>query len=158
MTPEIPPRSVRRRHVILLFASYPAGVLLLHALLDGSRWYSLSHIVMTIAILYLLAIERVGRVGKRIADDRDDRLDERQLALRNAAYTDAYRLVSGVAVLGVIWMALATDNDLWYPRTYEEWNDIVWGLGLLATSLPSALLCWREPDRVEDAEPEPQHA
>ncbi len=147
----LPPRSVRRRDVVLLFASYPLGTLLLHALAADSTWYGLAHLVLTVLILWFLAIERVGRIGKRIADDIDERLDERQLAQRNAAYVDAYRLVSGIAVLGCIWLALGHDLGFWWvPDSYAEWNDVLWGLFLLCTTLPAALLSWREPDRAEE--------
>ena len=73
--------------------------------------------------------------------------------MRNAAYLDAYRIVSTVAVLGCVWIALGIDLGWWWvPTTYREWNDIFWGLFLLTMSLPSAFLVWREPDRAEEAQ------
>ncbi len=153
MIRELPSRAVRRRDIVLLFASYPLGTLALHQALGDSRWYSISHIGLSVLILTFLAILRVSRAGRRIADDIDTRLDERQIALRNAAYLDAYRIVCGVALLGVIWIALGIDQRLWWvPSTYHEWNDIFWGLFILTTSLPSAFLSWREPDRADDTE------
>jgi hypothetical protein len=155
----LPSQAVRRRDVILLFASYPLGTAMLHALLGDSTWYGLSHIVLTVTILATLAIFRVGRADRRIADDIDARLDERQIAQRNAAYLAAYRVVSGVAVLGCIWIALGTDKGWWWiPDSYNEWNDIFWGLFILTTSLPAAILSWREPDRADEHEGALYHA
>lgn len=153
MTPRIPPRDVRRRDVVLLFVGYPLGTWVLLETLAGTPFFGLAHIGLVLVLLIGLAIRRVGRVGKAIADDTDARLDERQLALRNSAYTDAYRLVSGCIVLGCIAIAIGSDlKQPWVPSGYEEWNAIVWGLFIYLTSLPSAILAWREPDRAEEPE------
>ncbi|MBK7905037.1 MAG: hypothetical protein IPJ78_00575 [Gemmatimonadetes bacterium] len=149
---ELPPRATRRRDVVLLYASYPLGVLLLHLTLGGTIWYGIVHVLFIVAVCGWGALVRVGGMGRSIADDLDGRLDERQLAMRNAAYLDAYRIVSTVAVLGCVWIALGIDLGWWWvPTTYREWNDIFWGLFLLTMSLPSAFLVWREPDRAEEA-------
>lgn len=98
-------------------------------------------------------ILRVARVGRAIADDLDTRLDERQIAQRNSAYLDSYRFVAGLVLLGVIWIALGTDLDYWWiPTTFHERNAIFWGLFIYLTSLPSAILAWREPDRHDELE------
>jgi len=149
----IPAQHVRRRDVLMLFALYPLGTILLFQLVSDSAWYGLAHIVLTISILTVFGIFRVGRVGKAIADDLDSRLDERQIALRNSAYLDSYRIVSGIVILGVIWIAIGTDLGYWWiPTTWHEWNAIVWGLFIYLTSLPSAILAWREPDRHDELE------
>ncbi len=153
MSIPIPPQSVRRRNVLLLLLSYPIVCAILWTTMRDHTFFALTHLVATVLILWLLAIERVGRIGKAIADDIDSRLDERQLALRNAAYLDAYRIASGIVLLGVIWIALGIDLGLWWvPSTYDEWNLIFWGLFIYLTTLPSAFLAWREPDRLDDLE------
>lgn len=162
MTYSLPRQASRRRDVVLLFASYPIATWLLHQTIGDHTFYALAHILVTIAVLSF-SIFRVGRAGRRIADDVDTRLDERQLALRNAAYVDAYRVVSGLSALGVLWIALGIDQGWWWvPTTYNEWNGIFWGLFILTTSLPAAFLSWREPDREEEPDPvlegSPRHA
>jgi hypothetical protein len=155
----LPSQAARRRDVILFYVSYPVGTIVLYQLLGGETFYALSHLLLTVALLTWFGILRIGRVGKRIADDADDRLDERQISVRNAAYLDAYRIVSAVALLGCIWIALGLDQGWWWvPSTYNEWNAIFWGLFLLTTSLPSAFLSWREPDRPDDSVEALQHA
>lgn len=150
---QIPNQSVRRRNVVLLALSYPLICVLLWTTMRENTFFALTHLVATVLILWLVAIERVGRVGKAIGDDIDSRLDERQLALRNAAYLDAYRIASGIVLLGVIWIALGLDLGIWWvPSTYNEWNLIFWGLFIYLTTLPSAFLVWREPDRTDDLE------
>lgn len=153
MQTEIPPRRVRRRNVLLLLLSYPVVSALSYVTLRDTGWFAIAHLTSTVLILWLLGVARVGRVGRAIADDVDAKLDERQLALRNAAYLDAYRLVSAIVLLGVIWIAVGTDKGFWWiPSSYDEWNIVFWGLFLYTTSLPSALLAWREPDRLEEGE------
>lgn len=101
----------------------------------------------------LFGILRVGRVGRAIADDLDTRLDERQLAERNSAYLGSYRLAASLVLIGVIWISLGTDLGYWWiPTTWHEWNAIFGGLFIYLTSLPSAILAWREPDRHDELE------
>ena len=117
----------------------------------ATRWDSFLALTVTMATLF--GILRVGRVGKAMADDVDARLDERQLAMRNSACLDSYRIVAGLVICGVIWIALGTDlGHWWFPTTWHEWNAIVWGLVIYLTLLPSAVLAWREPDRHEESE------
>jgi hypothetical protein len=61
--------------------------------------------------------------------------------------------VCAVVILGVIWIAIGTDKGYWWiPTTYNEWNAILWGLFIYTTTLPSAFLAWREPDRLDEQE------
>ena len=112
-------------------------------------------------MLTLFGIVRGGRAGKAIADDLearldarvDARLDARQIARRNSADLDSYRIVPAIVILGVIWIAIGTDLGYWWiPTTWHEWNAIVWGLFIYLTSLPRAILAWREPDRPDELE------
>lgn len=143
----LPAQRTRRRDVVLLFSAYPMGTWVLHQLLAESTWYLSAHVVFTVFVL-TFAIRRVARAGRLIADDADARLDERQLAVRNAAYLDAYRIVSAGVLLGTVWIAIGVDKSLWWiPTSYNEWNDVFWGLFIVTLNLPAALLSWREPDR-----------
>jgi hypothetical protein len=152
-TTAIPVQRVRRRNVLLLALSYPIVCAILWATLRENSFFALTHLAATVLILWFIAIERVSRIGKAIGDDIDSRLDERQLALRNAAYLDAYRISAGIVLLGVLWIALGLDLGIWWvPSTYNEWNLIFWGLFIYLMTLPSAFLVWREPDRADDLE------
>jgi len=117
----------------------------------------MAHLTFTAALAAALAIPRVVRVGRAIADDVDTQLDERQVALRNAASLDAFRVVATSLLLGIIWVALGVDKSLWWvPKTYNEWNTVFWGAIVMTLTLPSAFLAWREPDRVDDREEDEQ--
>jgi hypothetical protein len=83
----------------------------------------------------------------------DERLDVRSFALPNSADLDAYRSLCAVVILGVLGTAIGTDEgDWWIPSTDNEWNAILWGLFIYMTTLPSALLAWRESDCLEYTE------
>jgi len=119
--------------------------------------FAMAHLTFTAALAAALAIPRVVRVGRAIADDVDTQLDERQVALRNAASLDAFRVVATSLLLGIIWVALGVDKSLWWvPKTYNEWNMVFWGAIVMTLALPSAFLAWREPDRVDDREEDEQ--
>jgi len=76
-------------------------------------------------------------------------LDERELAVRNAAYFKAYRAVAVYSI--VAWMALIYSFDLSPPaaRLLLGWLFILL-LGMILT-LPPAVILWTEPDVPEEA-------
>jgi hypothetical protein len=47
-----------------------------------------------------------------------------------------------LALLLVVYAAIASDNGLWVPATYEAFNGLFWGVFLYASVLPTALLSW----------------
>jgi hypothetical protein len=80
---------------------------------------------------------------------REDDLDERELAVRNAAYFKAYRVVAVYAIIA--WMALICSFDL---RASIALSLRVWlfiPLLTMALTLPPAVILWTEPDVPEEA-------
>ena len=80
------------------------------------------------------------------ANEPDAALDERQQRVRDRAYLYSYRGIAGVAVLATVYGGLAWDNGLWLPNTWNQVQAVVWGILLLAMTLPSAVIAWTEPE------------
>lgn len=86
---------------------------------------------------------------RTIADLPDRFLDERQQAIRNRAYRDAYLIygfvISGLATIGLIVFVLVSENDAVTLTT--TWNQAIGGVlfvTLLASALPSMVVAWRD--------------
>jgi len=80
---------------------------------------------------------------------RWDDLDERELAVRNAAYFKAYRVVAVYSIIA--WMALICSFDL---RTSMALSLMLWlfiPLLTMTLTLPPAVILWTEPDVPEEA-------
>jgi hypothetical protein len=130
----------------VLYVGYPAGCILrlLHAGLPSApAWNVVGVGLITAAFVafFLLA----GSSLQRLAQEQSGKLDERELMQRNRAAYRAYGSLSGVALLGLIYMSLQPDiakKDivLWIPTTYDHWNAVFWGAFILATTLPSVFL------------------
>ncbi len=148
----VPPRGARRWTVVGLVTSW------LVSLVARSPWFeatagTLVRGVLTIAGLLLLFwfAARNYRAAKAIADDADAQLDERQLALRNRTYLDAYRIVGAAVVAWAAYLSIAADSKrFWFPATPYVWMLIFETTLVLAIFTPSVLLTWREPDHGED--------
>jgi hypothetical protein len=81
----------------------------------------------------------------------DAELDERLVQTRNAAFRTAFRVFAGITLIGWIVSIAAIQlqpNDQGFLNAFL----IFIGVALLATTLPTAIVAWREPD---PAEPEP---
>ena len=48
-----------------------------------------------------------------------------------------------------LYAMIGLDNGWWLPRTFNELQAVFWGALLLASTLPSAILAWTEPDLRE---------
>lgn len=151
--------GARRGTVVGLYAGYAALATCLAALASRPEPYGARLLLAALALLLLLAVivcaASLQAVGRGIADDADHALDERQLALRNAAYVGAYRAVAAVCVAGALYLAAAAEAGLPLPGSLAARMAAAWGVGLLCLTLPSAILAWNEPAPgfVDDGEP-----
>jgi hypothetical protein len=147
-------RRFRRRLVVGTYA----GWLLIAAIvkvmtLTVPKWSTSAFIVFCTlivanSIISLVWLSRRTYISPEVADDE---LDERLVQIRNQAYRWAYQFVVPLALAGWLfsWVALQLQ-----PGAPGQTNAmlIYTGVAMLATTLPAAILAWREPD---PAEPEP---
>lgn len=84
-------------------------------------------------MLYLL----IRKPVRLIADAPNDLLDERQIAVRDAAHTTAYRILSIVSVAFMIVFTLVDPLERGLP--------LIFGFLMLAAPLPSMVLAWTLP-------------
>jgi len=76
-------------------------------------------------------------------------LDERELAVRNAAYVTAYRAVAVYSVLESLALIYSSELSASVTRLLIQWL-FVFLVGMVLT-LPPAVVLWREPDLPEEA-------
>ena len=79
----------------------------------------------------------------------EDDLDERELAVRNAAYFTAYRVVAVYSIIA--WMAVIYSFEL---STSAARSLMLWlfiSLLTMILTLPPAVILWTEPDVPEEA-------
>jgi hypothetical protein len=83
-------------------------------------------------------------------------LDEYELRLRGRALSASYATFTGLALVLVMYAAMASDKGLWLPTTYEQFNGVFWGVFLYASVLPTALLSWMvEPSFTREPHEQP---
>jgi hypothetical protein len=88
----------------------------------------------------------------KVANGSESSLDERQIRVRNLAYTQAYRIVAGVFALGVIYTGTAYLQGYWLPTGWGQITSIIWIVLLGTILLPAAFIAWTEPDFPDDFE------
>jgi hypothetical protein len=106
-------------------------------------------VVASLGVLYLL--RRSVRV---VADMPDHLLDERQLALRNAMYVEAYRYLAALVVIMasvglLVFIVRADDADTWTVDL--TWNNVMavfWVIQILALALPTMAVALRDGGEV----------
>ena len=91
----------------------------------------------------------LGMSTRSIADLADRFLDERQRAVRNRSYFNAYRIyvsiIGGFATVGLVAFVLVTESDVWTLTT--TWNQAMGGVFFvlaLAMALPSMVVAWQD--------------
>ena len=145
------PRSLAtiRGLAILTLVAYPAGALMRVFLGDNLavKATGLSLVLASVIGLALLAGTRLNRItGEQLTQ-----LDEYERNLRASAMETAFQLFTALVLLGIVYVAIASDKGWWVPSGYDEWNGVFWGAFLYSLTLPTAVLAFRLRD--EDEEP-----
>ena len=108
--------------------------------------------LLVAAVIVWLQLRKSVRI---VSEAPDELLDERQIALRNAAYVVAYRWMSTLAVLFVLLvMALAEGGVM--PQAIREmvrmasWSGMHMSFLMSLVALPSMVLAWQLPSEPQD--------
>lgn len=141
-------RTRRMRRLIVLI-----NALLIVLIIPGyAAWGPIAGIIITIAAWggwWLL------RTSVRTVADLPDRfLDERQRQLRDRAYLEAYKIfgfiVTGLATIGLVaFTALSENDELTLTTQWPQAFGLVMFVILLAMTLPSMTLAWRDAGELD---------
>ena len=150
-------RRFRRRLVVGTYASWLLIAAIVKVLtLTNPKWSTSAFpvfcaLTVTNAIVSLVWLTRRTYISPEVADQE---LDERLVQNRNQAFRWAYQFAVPLALAGWLssWLFLQVQ-----PGVQGQTNAVLiyTGVAMLATTLPAAILAWREPDPVE---PEPSLA
>jgi hypothetical protein len=144
-------RRFRRRLVIATYTGWLVWAVFVKFLSFGP----LSPIYLSLILVVGNVITRAMWVDRRTIINTpalvDAELDERLIQSRNAAFRKAFKIFA-LAVL-IAWPVSVTAIQL-QPNNQGYLNALILfiGVAMLATTLPTAIVAWREPD---PAEPEP---
>jgi hypothetical protein len=134
-----------RQARVALVVAYAASLVLVAA-----AYLAVGSIAGILAVLLVIVVWVLLRLSVRtIADLPEDYLDERQAALRNAAYVEAYQWLGGLVGLlasaGLLaFIVLGEDPDTWsLSITWDAAMAIFWVVLGLVLALPSMVLALR---------------
>jgi hypothetical protein len=145
-------RRFRRRLVIATYAGWLAVAAIVKLISFGPVpfiWLSLL-MVGTNIIIQLMWVERRTIINTPSLVDAE--LDERLVQSRNAAFRTAFKVFALLVLIAWPISIFAATQVL--PNDEGHLNSLLifLGIALLATTLPTAIVAWREPDPTE---PEP---
>jgi hypothetical protein len=147
-------RRFRRRLLVATYAAWIAVaviVKLLSFVYPRSSWLIWVLLAANV-IIQAFWVERRTIISTPALADAE--LDERLVQTRNAAFRTAFRPFALVALIG--WLVSieamqAQPNDQGFLNAFL----IFFGVALLASTLPTAIVAWREPDPTEAEPPAP---
>lgn len=145
-------RTIRRALVLATYLGYMVLVAMFWArsVRDLPDWFLL--LILVPGFVTLLSFAGLYTSTYSMADQPDKRLDERQRMVRDRAYRFAYQALAAVFLVAALYAYIALDSgSLWFPRTSNQLNAFFWGAMLLATTLPTAVIAWTEPDDLDEA-------
>jgi hypothetical protein len=90
---------------------------------------------------------RLAMSIQNIAQVNPLRLDERQRATRDRAFVLTLHVLAWSLTLAWVYALIAGLTGWWLPPR-ERIGFVLWGFGMLAYSLPTALAAWLEPDPI----------
>jgi hypothetical protein len=120
--------------------AYPCGALLLALGPDTIATKLVGYSLILLALVAYAPL--IGTSLQRIVGEETKLLDEYELRLRGRALSASYAVISVLALLLVIYAAIASDKGFWVPSSYNAFNGLFWGVFLYASVLPTAVLSW----------------
>jgi hypothetical protein len=129
-----------RMFSMLSLLSYPAGALTLALGADTAATSIAGYGLILLARVSYAPL--IGTSIQRIVGEELKVLDEYELRLRGRALSLSYATFTGLALLAVVYAAIASDTGGWFPDSYEAFNGVFWGIFLYASVLPTAVLSW----------------
>lgn len=137
-------RPIGRRRVLVLVALAVYAVTVAMLAVDGLAPALASPPMMAVSLGLVWLLQRVVRA---MADLPSAYIDERIEHVRNLAHKRAFAIFSGMAMLGVLVFQLVAElRDAPLAVTSSHAFAAFWALILLASSLPSMVLAWTEPE------------
>jgi hypothetical protein len=107
---------------------------------------------LVLFVLLALGDLALGRATRRIASADEDRIDERQEALRNRAHRIAYAILA-ISMTLVLLVAETADQGIRLGIAGALNGGLVVSFIQLLFFLPAMIIAWIEPDRIADDDP-----
>lgn len=120
--------------------AYPCGALVLALGPDSLATAIGGYGLILLALIAYAPL--ISTTLQRIVGEDAKLLDEYELRLRGRALSASYFTFSVLALLLVVYAAIASDKGFWFPTTYEAFNGLFWGVFLYSSVLPVAVLSW----------------
>ena len=132
------------RRLLVVGTALVIATLALTIFITQTKFRSYSEIGLM--VLGLVLYFQLRKAVRLISDAPNELLDERQIALRDAAYTVAYRnLITLTVAYGALLYAVTPGGALHELVGEKFWSGIVWSYLLAGACLPAMVLAWRMP-------------
>ncbi|HEY4888134.1 MAG TPA: hypothetical protein VIJ58_06100 [Candidatus Dormibacteraeota bacterium] len=145
-------RRFRRRMVVGTYGGWLliAAIVKVWSVTSGGWFVSMCVLGIANATIQLVWLWR--RTYINAPQLAESELDERLVQISNQAFRTAYRVLVPVAFIA--WGLSSTVLE-WQPNDQGKVDAFVifFGAALLATTLPTTILAWREPDPAEPEQP-----
>jgi len=143
-------RTRRRSAVLATYLGYIAMV----GVWSIASFYQAVGLFIVVSLLAVITLSGFGLLVTSwvwsAANASEADLDERQQRVRDRAYLYSYQAFAGIVTGAGFYTAVAWDNGWWLPSTWNQVQAVMWGILLLALTLPAAVVAWTEPDLADD--------
>lgn len=137
-------RQQGARRVLVTVTSVVLAAMALIGFLTGSKLTSYLEFASIAAVLVLYL--NLRRSVRHISDAPNELLDERQIAVRDAAYTVAYRALALVGVVALVLHLLLRDfQDADTAAAPADGSMLLLAFVMAAAALPAMVLAWNLP-------------
>ena len=137
-------RQQGARRVLVTVTSVVLAAMALIGFLTGSKLTSYLEFASIAAVLVLYL--NLRRSVRHISDAPNELLDERQIAVRDAAYTVAYRALALVGVVAlVLHLLLRHFQDADTAAAPADGSMLLLAFVMAAAALPAMVLAWNLP-------------
>jgi hypothetical protein len=142
-------RQQRPRRVLVLVTVFALALMALSIFIPDRKILTYGEGVLFILILVLYF--KLRTAVRHVSDAPNELLDERQIKVRDACYTMAYRILAIVAVFYVgMFVAISEGGILTSYLAIGKASGLFYSFLLCAAALPAMVLAWTMPSELTD--------
>ena len=142
-------RQAPRRQLVVVASLVIAAMALAIFIPDRKISSYAETILLASSILLYFSLRKSVR---HVSDAPDEMLDERQIAIRNAGYTVAYRLLAALSVPYVMLLMVILPGGLLSSASgMDNIISLLLSYLMCCANLPAMVLAWRMPDEPSPA-------
>ena len=141
-------RQQGARRVLVFVMGIALGVLATSILIPDRK--VATYVEGALFVFTIILYFKLRTAVRHVSDAPNELLDERQIRVRDACYTVAYRLLAALSIPYLVMLVATSGDGVLAYLTSSKSSGLLYSYIMFAASLPAMVLAWTMPSELSD--------